>query len=190
MFMIIISQGIVGIATALYGPHFNSWATNAISLIVLAGLYLFLLLAKTALSQKYFQINLSGLEKTLEGKGVSEFFYKAAKKLPLGIVSIVLFYIATIEYLTGSVIWIILIWPFVFYLLVLLALIYSMRNDERVGIDIYFVDETKPPLTNMLVLKVNDDNIRVRGDGIVYVLNKNQVLKMVQVVPEKHLLKK
>lgn len=190
MFMIIISQGIVGVAAAFYGPNLNSFLTHTFSLFAVTFLYLFLSLARGALSRKFFQINIGAIEKTLEEKGLAEFFYKVSKKLPIGLVSIILFYVATIEYMTGSIIWMILIWPSIFFLFVILASIYSMRRDERIGVDIYFIDESKPPLKNMLVLKVNEDNLRVRDGDVVYILNKNQVLKIVQVVPEKHLLVK
>ncbi len=127
-----------------------------------------------------------------QGIGI-DFFCRVGKKYPIALVPIILFYIGAIEYLSGSVVWLILMWPLILYLLILLALNFSLRRmtvDDRVGVDIYFVDNARPPLKNVMVLKINDEIVRVRDGERSILINKDEVFKMELKLPDKYLPEK
>lgn len=61
------------------------------------------------------------------------------------------------------------------------ALITSLRK-ENIGIaDIYFIDGKKP-IKDCRVLKVNDDNIRIRKGKFSMIINKSQIFKIEEKV--------
>ena len=187
MFMIMLAQGIVGAAAAIYGPLLLSYRwMHSVDFAIVAVLLGLTFWANAALSQRFFLIDGGTLQKNNE---LFSFFYKLGKHAPISLVPVVLFYAGTVEYLSGSVVWIVLIWALILYTLIVLALIYSLRRmmkQERVGVDIHFVDRSRKPLKNVIILKVNDDNIRLRHGDTVMIINKDQVLKLEMVVPKKY----
>jgi hypothetical protein len=190
MFMIVLAQGVVGIASALYGPHPFSYHTmHIVDLLIVVLAYGFLSLVNAVMSRRFFQLGGEAFNKKIgENKTLLSHLHKIGKHLPIVLVPIPLFYVATIEYLSGSVIWMILIWSPILYIFITLASIFSMRiMDDRTGVDVYFVDPSLQPMKDVMVLKVNDDNIRIRHDNKIHILNKSQVLRMEQKVPDKYL---
>jgi hypothetical protein len=152
-------------------------------------LYGVLSLANAAVSGRFFNLHVQAMNKNLAQKDdLVDFFYWLGKYLPIWPIPIVLFYIGTVEYMSGSIFWVIFMWPTILYIFIVLAMIFSMRHmDDRVGVDIHFTDQARPPLKGVIVLKVNPDNIRVRDGDTVMILDKNQVFKMEMVIPKKYL---
>ena len=64
---------------------------------------------------------------------------------------------------------------------ILIALTYSLSVTKLLKVTIYFIGST-PPLSKVLLLKVNEDNIRIRDKNKVVILNKDQILKIVQEI--------
>jgi hypothetical protein len=193
LFMILLVQGVVGAAAAIYGPHLLSYQyMHIVDLSIVIVAYGVLALANTALSAVFFKLEAGFFRAELRYRNVTaQIFFNIGKHVPLSLVPIVLFYIATIEYLSGSIIWIILIWSSILYILIQLAFNFSLRKMEnQVPVAVYFVDESRKPLENVLIHKVNNDNIRLRHDDSIVIVNKNQVLKIVMAIPDKDLDRK
>jgi hypothetical protein len=146
-----------------------------------------LFLGNASLSFDFFKLSSNIFDKEKLGRGnLFNFFRKISKFLPLGLVSILLFYIVTNEYLSKDIIWMFLILPAVFYNFILTAMIYSLKRvKDRIGVDIHFIDKSREIIRSATILKVNDDNIRVQIDQKVLIINKSEVFKMQMEIPKK-----
>lgn len=68
------------------------------------------------------------------------------------------------------------------------AVQYSLNKVKDISpVDVYFLNGNTEPLQGVHVLKINDDNIRIRSEDKIIILNKDQVLKIEMKIPEKHL---
>jgi hypothetical protein len=187
-FMINLSIGVVGIAAALYWLpwNINTWWEHSIVLFILSLISGIFLLGNVALSGEFFKLGQEKVQKLTEDKRwIHDIALKVGKYIPLIIPPIFLFYIATIEYLSGSILWIIVIWSIIFYTLIQMAYNFSLRKlKRRTGVDIYFTDNSES-LKDVIILKVNPDNIRLRThDHHVFIINKSLIAKIDQLVPE------
>ena len=73
-------------------------------------------------------------------------------------------------------------------MLILLALNYSLRLVNRKSVvDIHFIDVSRGLLKDVMLLKVNEDNIRLRNEDKIIILNKSQVLKIEMKIPKEDL---
>ncbi|MGC9968430.1 MAG: hypothetical protein ABSC29_01705 [Minisyncoccia bacterium] len=94
----------------------------------------------------------------------------------LQIFSMFVIFIFALELLSGSIFWISIFSVQVFSVFILIALNYSLMRHSAPRADIYFNGKTKP-LLDVLLLKVNDDNIKIRTLGKTSFLNRDEVLK-------------
>lgn len=190
MFMISLTPGVLGIALASQGIYMASGWMHILNLLLVSFILTLALFANTALGQEFFRLNLVSEALHETSKEIYNFAYLLGKHVPLWAVAIPLFYAGAVEYLLGSIIWMILIVPLILYALISLASIYSMRNmmrRERVDVTVHFVNERRGPLTSAMILKVNEDNIRLRHENSVLIINKNEILKIEIPVPANHL---
>lgn len=59
--------------------------------------------------------------------------------------------------------------------------VFSSLKSQNIGIaDIYFVNSEEKPIKECRILKVNDDNVKIRKDNLAMIINKNQILKIVE----------
>ena len=187
-FMINLTIGVAGIATALYWIPWqvDRWWEHLIvlaSLSVVSGIFLF---GNSALSGEFFKLGQEKVSKlTGDMRVFHDIFLKIGKYIPFTIPPIILFYIATIEYQSGNILWIIVIWSIIFFTLIQMAFNFSLRKfKRRTGVDVYFIDNSEP-LKDVTILKVNSDNIRIRtNDYHILIVNKSLVAKIDQLVPE------
>ncbi len=75
----------------------------------------------------------------------------------------------------------------VFLNLIFLAINYSFRRTELPKVDIHFIDHKKDSLLGVLLIKVTDDSIRVRSGDTIFLVNRNQVLRIEIPVDKKWL---
>lgn len=187
-FMINLSIGVVGIAAALYWLpwNVNKWWEHMIVMLILSVISAIFLFGNSALSGEFFKLGQEKVEKLSEDKRwLHDIALKVGRYIPLTIPPIFLFYIATIEYLSGNILWIIVIWSIVFYTLIQMAYNFSLRKlKRRTGVDIYFIDGSEP-IKNVIILKVNPDNVRLRtNEHRVLIINKSLIAKIDQLIPE------
>ncbi|MGC9611034.1 MAG: hypothetical protein ABSE68_02330 [Minisyncoccia bacterium] len=97
---------------------------------------------------------------------------------------IIFAYLLTLEYLSWSLGWFIAIFSQVFMGFLFLAWKYSLSTTRLPEVDIYFMGSDEP-LRGVLLLKINDDNVRVRDGNKVIVLNKSQIKRMEFILGEK-----
>lgn len=83
---------------------------------------------------------------------------------------------------THSIAWIVVSSIEIFLAIFFIAVHYSLFKTKIPKVDIYFINE-RPPLHGVLLLKVNVDNIRVRTEDKVMIINKNEVLRIDMPAP-------
>jgi len=92
-------------------------------------------------------------------------------------ISIFLFYNASLYWISKSYLWSIFAMTFGFGGLILISYIRSMQIAKKIMVDIYFTDG-REPLKAVTLLRINDDNIRVRNTERVVLLNKSLVSRI------------
>lgn len=120
--------------------------------------------------------------------GLVSFYASIGKYIPVGVLPIAVFYFATLEFYSQNLYWIIVTATLGFTMLIWSAFGYSLRKIEEIApVTIYFSDQTTDPITPARILKVNEDNIRLRVDNKIVILSKDDVLKIEMEIPEKML---
>jgi len=188
-FMLILIQGVIGIVGALYGPplHEYGWM-HFVNLTVVSIIFSFFHCVNNVFFAKYFKLRrktFSGI--TMHDSALANFFLKAGQRVPLSIATIILFYIGTIEYLSGDWFWFIYTGSFIFYTLTLMAASLSMRKMEERLVDVYFVNREREAIKNAMVLKVNVDNVRLRVEDTIMIINKSEIFKLEMPIPKSYL---
>ena len=108
-------------------------------------------------------------------------FIKSLRFIRLDFLVLILVYIITREYLLNNFWWIIVFSFQTIFNFILIALTYSLSVTKLLKVTIYFIGSTHP-LSKVLLLKVNEDNIRIRDKNKVVILNKDQILKIEQEI--------
>lgn len=187
-----IPFGFLGIKLALYKPWgVNSWWMPLITFSAVGVITVVLLLSNKYLGSKFFNIWKQDIQK-LEQKtsGFIKIFAKASKYISVGIVSLILFYFGTLEWFSKSTYLMALLYPATFFVFIVLAQNFSLKKslqNKIVPVDIYFTDPNKEPLKKVVVLKYNPDNIRIRSENKVIILNRNEFSKIEMVIPKETL---
>jgi len=187
-FMINMAIGVLGIAAALYWLPWSIsyWWEHAVMLFILSLVSGIFLMSNLALSGQFFKLGQEKIDKLSEDKRwVHDIFLKIGSYIPLIIPPVILFYIATVEYQSGNILWIIVIWSLVFFTLIQMAYNYSLRKfKRRTPVDIYFTDSSES-LKGVMILKVNPDNMRIRtNDHRILIINKSLIAKVDMLIPE------
>lgn len=169
-------------------PH---WWIHIITLIVISMMAGALFLSNIYLAAKFFNADKNNI-KLLEEKtqGFIEIFAMSDKYINSGIFSLILFYFGTLEYLSKNIYFIIFYFPIIFYVFILLAHNFSLKKSIKgkiVLVDIYFKDANKEMIKGAVILKYNEDNIRVRLEDKIIILNKNEVFKIEMVISQNRL---
>ncbi|MCK9330995.1 MAG: hypothetical protein M0Q94_14060, partial [Candidatus Cloacimonetes bacterium] len=61
--------------------------------------------------------------------------------------------------------------------------VFSSLKSQNIGIaDIYFINSEEDPITGCRILKVNDDNVKIRKDNFAMIINKTQIFKIVEKI--------
>ncbi|MFZ2253342.1 MAG: hypothetical protein WAW13_04210 [Minisyncoccia bacterium] len=135
---------------------------------------------------KYKRTILADLDKKYDG--LFSFAVKVGKYLPQSIVPVVVFYFGAQVYSSGNFYMIAISMIMAFFIFLWSATKYSYKSVGDVALmNIYFKDTSIEPLISVQVLKINDDNIRIRNEDHIFLLNKNEVLKVEMKIAESSL---
>lgn len=189
-FLIIIFDVVLGTAGALYFGGFG--IGHLIRLIITTTLGLWLLVIGMFFVEKVYQIKYPLIKELVkiatrgevDFKGVSNKFLSINYSLTTWIFPIIFAYIITIEYKSGSLLWMILNGSQVFLGFIFLALNYSLNKTKLPKIDIFFTNG-KNPIRNAILLKYNKDNIRIKQEERVVIVNRDFVQKIEFLPAEK-----
>lgn len=193
LFMISISFGILGVylAKIIFPIIPNNWFVYIGSLIIISLIIIILQISNSYLSSKFFNShknNLEALEKKTDG--FIKIFSKSHKYLNSSIISTILLFMGTLEFFTKNIYVMILFYPLIFLSFCYLAYNSSLKKaikDEIVPVDIYLRNQNNEVLREVIILKYNPDNLRIRKDNKVIILNKDEISKIEMIVPEKYL---
>lgn len=189
IFMInIITGGTLGIWLANTLPFgVGYWWLHLTTFLVFGALGSALLFYNMKVSNEIYNIRKASFEKLDDTLGgLLSFYATVGKYIPVGILPVAVFYFCTLEFYSQNIYWIIITFSLGFMMLVWSAFGYSLRKIEEIApVTIYFIDQIKEPITPARILKVNEDNIRLRVDNKIVILNKNEVLKIEMQIPEK-----
>ncbi len=104
--------------------------------------------------------------------------------LGINVLSIILFYFGTLEFLSKDVYWISFTCLATFFILIFAALNFSYKRLKGlVLVEIHFADKTQETILNARILKKNDDNIRLRADNKIIIVNKSLVSRIEMPIP-------
>jgi hypothetical protein len=163
------------------------WWLHLVTFIVFSLIGSALIFFNARTSNKIFNIKTEQFKK-IDGKysGLASFYASMGKYIPVGILPIAVFYFDTLEFYSQNIYWIILFFSFGLMMFAWSALGSSFKQvEDTAPVTIYFVDKTRDPVTPARILKVNEDNIRLRVENKIVILNKGEVLKIEMEIPEK-----
>ena len=190
IYIVEVSFGLLGVYFATSKP-WASWWMHIVTGIILLLIFTLLYFSNKYLSVKYFDIGKKDLNKLEEStNGFIKFFADSHQYINVSLISLVLFYFITLEYLSKNLYFILFFFPVVFWIFLNLAFNSSIKLSEknkRVPVDILFKDSTRTTLKQVIVLKYNKDNIRVRTDEKIIFLNKSEVFSVEMIIPENSL---
>jgi hypothetical protein len=108
--------------------------------------------------------------------------------LPLYVFSFIFASVFSLEYHSGSVVWIIVMGILLFLSFVLMALDFSLLKERLPQVDIFFTDKDEQPIRDATLLKINRDNVRImeKETKQVIILNKDQI-RRIEYFPPKEL---
>ncbi len=189
----LIFNGSIGVALALAWPWISiSWFSHAVILFFVFFIGGSLLFADIKMGNKIYDIphpDAENKEREFlakypkianyynDTKSSFEWLIKIGTLAPVWLIQIIIPYLVAQEYFKQNVFWFIVILSQAFLAIIFLALKYSLQKTKLQKADIYFAN-SQTPLTGATLLKVNDDNIRVRINDKIMILNKSQVEKI------------
>ena len=176
----VVFCGILGWAIAMRFNLFGHWINLIIVLVISA----WLLLSSFLLTESNYQVQVPFLKllqiiSGMKNEGWKNFLEKLKKIdrfTPLWVCSIIFMYILVSEYKHGNLLWFSVLIVQIFISYIILALNYSQRTYRPLLVNIYLIGEIEP-LKDVLLLKANDDNLRLRQNNKVIILNKSRVEK-------------
>ena len=124
-------------------------------------------------------------EKGATPVSIRDDFLKICRWVPIWVFSIIFAYILTLECQSGSWGWIIIIGIEIFISTVFMALIYSLMRIRLPQVDIFFANGDEPILDATLI-KVSDDDVRVRKENKIIIVNKSHVQKIDFYLPKQN----
>lgn len=188
MFMLNLSTGVIGGIAALNLPHLGFGWMHWINFTIVSLIVVIFSITNSQLFAEFYHLKANVFKKEDVGADVIKTTHHIGQHIPHFLVPIILGYIGTIEYLSGSVVWIVISWTLILFALLQLATNFSLRKfNERVGTDIYFIDDSRETIRDALILKVNEDNIRIRVQNKIMILNKSEVFKIEFSIPKEKL---
>lgn len=179
---LILFPGVLGVLAATHiGPLGTGHWWRFIIVIVCAGWLWSVsgLYGKKVYDIKTPTIHLFAFAKEAEknAEEFESFVLKASRFLPLWLFSIIFAYAFTLEYQSGSLGWMLMIGIEIFIGLLFMAIISSLMAARLPKIDIFFNDGTDP-VKNVTLLKINNDNVRIKENGQASLLNRDQIKRI------------
>ena len=186
---LVMFPGAIGFALAYYFGNFGAGSLIHFFLASVTGGWLLWLGALNA--EKIYDTKIAGLRKLIlpwaddkDFETIKKDTAKVGRYIPLWLFSILFIYILTLEYTAGNIIWLTIMLAVIFFNFLLLAFNYSLTLVKLPKVDIHFIN-SREPLIGSTLLKINDDNIRLRDGDKVIILNKSQVLKVIFDIEQK-----
>jgi MFS family permease len=177
----IVAPGVVGYVAARYiGPL---GAGHWIHFLLVSFLGGWILITTLFLLEKIYQIKLpdASLFKKAKKDPLLQKFLEAMVGLnlltPPWLLSIVFIYVGVLEYQSGNILWFIFIGATLLFNFMFMASNNTLRTNRPPKVDISLISNMEP-MRDLILLKINNDNIRLRDGGKIIILNKAQVLKI------------
>lgn len=149
--------------------------------------FCFYLLWRSAalLSAQFYQLNRIRIEfkdiklgkETISSKELEDFFGSIdnfSSKIPLYLFTVLFAYILALEYNFNDFCWIIVIGSYIFINLIFIAFIYSLKRAKLFKVNVVMINN-KRLILDATLLKINKDNVRIKKDGKVFIINKDQI---------------
>lgn len=186
-FYFVVVPGVLGVMMARHWEGVWHWIGLSLTILINS----MLLLTTAVASERIYKINswLQAFEGFLKDdfEDFKKFIFQINKWQPLWIFSTLFAYMMAAEYLYGNnMAWFIIMATGVFTGFVLVAINHSLRMLPI--IDIYFIDNTKP-IKSAMLLKFNEDNIRVRFKDSILILNRTQIARIENKLDSRAILK-
>lgn len=184
----IIFSSTIGIYLANIIPfRVNHWLEHTLVFVVLSVISTALYFHNSQESSRVYNyrkaIN-AEVDKKLDG--LLSVYAKIGKCALPAVVPIITSYLVTLEYFSGNQYLLVIFGIIGFYILFWSAFQLSLRKlNEIAPINIYFTDKDREPICGAQVLKYNDDNIRVRVENKILILNKAEVHTIEMQIPDK-----
>ena len=116
----------------------------------------------------------------------NEFNIKAVKfltKIPLGVFPILFIYVLISEYKSDSVVWFAFFVIYVFTAFLFLSMNYALRKNRPLKAAIYM--ENGDAIADVVLLKMNEDHVRLRSGDKILLIPKNRILKIEMPIEQK-----
>lgn len=167
----------------------DHWLEHTLTLVVLSVVSTALYFHNSQESSRIYNYRkTTSAERDKKLEGLPTLYAKMGKYALPAIVPIVVSYFVTLEYFSGNQYIIVITGIIGFYILFWSAFQLSLRKlDDIAPVDIYFIDKEREPIFQVMVLKVNEDNIRIRQADTIVIINKSEVLKIEMKIPESFL---
>ena len=184
----IVAPGVVGYAAAYYLGSFG--AGHWIHFLVASFLGGWILVATIYLLQKIYQVKFpeASLFKQAKKDPTLQKLLEAMVGLnlitPQWALSIIFVYVGVLEYQSGSVPWMIYIGATLLFNFIFMASNHGLRANLPPKVDVYLIGNPEP-MKDLTLLKINEDNVRLRDNDKVIILNKSQVLKIEQKIDQR-----
>ncbi len=168
----------------------NDWYDQAIvfvALSVVGTTLIFNNLRENSRLYNYRKAINAEIDKKLHG--LSSWYASIGDYMIPAMMPIVVSYFMTLEYFSSNKYLIVITGIISFCILLFSAFQHSLRELEKTAapVDIYFIDKEQEVIREAKILKVTDDNIRIRVADSILIINKSEVLKIEMKIPEKML---
>lgn len=179
----IVLYGIIGASLAIKWNIVNSMG-HWVSLFIVLFISGFIQFSTLYLTEQNYKIQMPLLEKIRSNNKILNqevkipyMKKKSTNRIVLGFSSLIFMYILISEYFIGDPLWFSIFAIEIFVSYLILAINYSLINIQPIIVDVYVAGQSEP-VKQALLLKVNDDNLRLRQDDKIIILNKNKVDKI------------
>lgn len=176
----LLISAVVGATVAINFPAPSSnWFINPIAFLVISVIGIIMHSKNALLGEKIYKIRIKIFDDfSPQIKDDLKTFFELSEKFPIFVLEIILFYLATLSFLSHNIFWFTIIFIQTLFISNFIALFSSLRQIKKLPkADIYLIGIDEP-IKNATLLKVTDDSVRTRNKDVVTVYNKNQVLRL------------
>ena len=187
----VIFSGILGVLLALWWGGLGTGHWWRFIIVILCGSWLWTI--GCLLADKVYGLRnplicfwldlLAKDEKDATAETIRDGILKFNRWVPIWLFSIIFAYILTLEYRAGSWGWLLIIGIEIFISLIFMALNYSLMRIHLPQVDIFFANGDDP-IRDATLIKVSDDDVRVKKEGQIIIISRSQV-KQIDFYPPK-----
>jgi MFS family permease len=176
----IVAPGVIGYAAAHYLGSFG--AGHWIHFFIVSILGGWILVTTLFLFEKIYQVKFPnvGFFKQMKDptfRKLVEIGVGLNMMTPQWILSIIFIYVGTLEYQSGSILWFVFIGSTILFNFIFMAANGPLKGVKLSKVDVYLTGD-QGVMRDLTLLKMNDNNVRLRDNDKVIILNRAQVLKV------------